>query len=234
MQVSIKTQFKAMTSSFYILEKGFGDYRLLPGTREEAMRLYYDNAEHLPSEVKALLAYWKTPKEARTVTCASPESLIKGLGLVLGDVDKRYASHLRFLMYGPGPSKRSDEPDTRPEAEVTAEMRAEALAWAAPFVMGQRDSSWATLVERCIKKGEHPELALSFLAPFAARVSQGRPIQWSDLTYRALAEEARIIEEARWNPDAKEERIVQRILAFIDEQLTHRDVSYTTITRPAE
>jgi hypothetical protein len=220
---------------FYILQAAHGDYSLLAGTREAALALYHENKEYLVRDAQALVAYFgeESPREI----LGNPETLIEGLSYVLNhsesslEEDRQGQAALRFLLHGARPKACED---IRPMPEVTADMQAETVLWVAPYVKGASLRGWKELLRYALlQKDAHPEAYLSYLTGFRERVAQtSTPIRWMYPEYFDIAKEARVIEKGRWNESASEERIVSRILEFVNAHLTHRDVRYSVVRKP--
>lgn len=220
-----------MPKQLFILVDSFGNRSLVPASIDAATELYLEHKEYLAPEVKEILAY-RIDRKAHPTDLANPATLMEALVDLLEKDAGSPSRALRFLMHGNKKKGLSYDQDDRPPVFVQEDWKKEVAAWILPYVFeGHRSmSNWKSVVHNAtISRKAHPEEDLAFLEPFRLRMADNdRPLVWTYPEYFDQAEEAKVIESRNWKVDAKIERVVQRILNFVN-QLTHRDVKYEVV-----
>lgn len=220
-----------MSKQDFILCDSFGNRSLTIASIDAATELYFEYKQYLSPEVKELLAF-RMDRESNPTNLANPISLMEALVDILEKDAGTPSRALRFLMHGNKTKGLTYNQDDRPPVFVQENWKKEVAAWILPYVFERHRSmsDWKSVVHNAIlSRRAHPEDDLAFLEPFRLRMGGDRPLIWTYPEYFDMSEEAKIIETKNWKPEAKVDRVIQRILDFVNP-LTHRDVKFEVVS----
>lgn len=200
-----------------IICRSHGDLSAYICTVDNARAILDNHIADLPREIEEVAS--QLGDTDRPVTLYAAQGLLDALSEVLTKKPGDEAVKLRSVLHGPN---RRNEPDTRPQELITEAAQQELVLWLFKQGLSAKplDSSLANKLNDL-----HPELELTFLAPFVQRLA--KPIQY--IRYPEYLEAARSLKALRanrWKEDAEEHRVVEQHLRFVREWLV--DTSDTT------
>lgn len=215
-----------------IICNGFGSYSVFPATVETAYAIFNDRVENLYSEFKVKAEAYSSKSAkfvlSKTLACALVEVLNSNKEFDRSKVADRLASrkgYLRNLYYG---FAKKDVEDTRPEVNILPEWRAELCSWIVDNNLEANKLESNISAYFCTK--HMPIECLSFLKHLMIQkdgsLTQVQVIDDSELD--SILDYLAIVDK-KWKAEAKPERVIARILEFVNNMLTHRDEKFEIV-----
>ena len=209
------------TGKHIIVCRAHGDYRAYACTVANARAILDNHLQDLPAEIDEVAEQLSTPEQQ--VALYGAQAMHDALSELLAKKPGEDSAKLRGLLHGPA---RRNEPDTRPEVHIAEASQQELVLWLFKNELTANPLD-ARLRDRL--NDVHPELDLTFLAPFTQRM--GKPIQY--IRYPEYLEAAKSLKALRanqWREDAQEHRVVLRHLRFVKEWLVDTsDITYEVV-----
>lgn len=208
-------------SPHFIVERSYGITHLYPGTFASAMAVFDARRENIYKEIEEV----RQARKSKDTYLVPTQKVLRALGEVTTLPVGTDTTHVRALLHGNSPRNR-EASDTRPQAPLTVEMRAEVALWAMDFnlALNELESNVGadTLRESDVLN------RLSICSGLRERAGE-KAILLVDAQILDQAEELELIVEQRWKPEAAEDRVIRRILSFVQEHLTHRDEKFELV-----
>ena len=204
--------------SVIIVYESYGDTHLYAGTKENALSIYNMLKEQNEISEEAIEISENTDKYI------IPDYRFQRAIVEILDNEVGFKTRwLRSLLTGVA---KKNEEDTRPEIEVSKEMKQELALWLMENKVSiEQIKSWSyyELNKR------HPEDTFEFLAAFKARIPNNKEIRWVDDSDLELSDKIKIIDKNVWKDTATEDQIVNYIVSFCGEVMQHsRDTKIHT------
>jgi len=201
-----------------IICRSYGDLSAYACTLDNARAIFDNHIADLPREIDEVAS--QLLETERPTILYGAQGMQDALSEVLTKKPGDESSKLRAVLHGPS---RRNEPDTRPVVLITEAAQQELVLWLFKHEISAKplDSGLANRFNDL-----HPELELTFLAPFVERM--GKPIQYIRYPeYLEAAKSLKSLRANRWKDDAQEDRVVERYLSFVREWLVDKsDITY--------